>query len=330
MGGAADPVGGFGTTISDGCRGGFLWARSGKELDMARNSMSGAEARRFVLIGRTAGIALGVTAAALWALEIPGMGTLPAKPEVKPPAAAEQPATIELAKLDSDAVMGLSERLDLAGHVTPPPVEPTITTAPPPPPTGPEWKYLGAIVEADRKMAVISVNDRQKILREGKSYGDTKLLSVSPEAIEIEGPGGKQRIDKSERRPGMSVAWLKNLPPNTPAAGMANNAPNMGANMAGNRGANMAGQLSPEMRQRLTERGINPEETERWRQAMRDRRNRARGADPNGGGPGTPGTISNPRGQNGDTDAAGAQIKVDDAQGVQIINNKTNSSETIH
>lgn len=239
---------------------------------MARNTMSGADAKRYVLVGRTAAVALGVTAAALWALDVPGMSQLPPKPEPAPVAeGATRQAAQETPRLDSSAIADLTERLDMA-VVKAPPVEevknePKIEDDPP---SGPEWAYLGPIFESTRTLAVVSVDGHQQVLAEGRQFGDTTLVSVEPERITVSGPGGKRQVERNKRGgAGANVAWLRNMPGNAP--------PPAAQNAAGANG------MSPEVMARLRERGIDPQQASQFRQQMRDRRNRGRPDGGNGG-----------------------------------------------
>jgi hypothetical protein len=220
-----------------------------------------------------------VTATALWALDIPGMKSDPVKPE--PPAAAVQPQAKPQAaqpKVDTETVGAMAERFDMAVIKAPaktPPAEKAIVDTTPPP--TPEWAYLGCIREATRNVAMISVDGHQKFLAEGRTFGSTKLVSVADDKINVEVEGRPQTIQRAERDPSKSVAWVRNMAANAPP-------PNAGAvpgmpNIAG-------GQLSPEIRDRLAARGINPDQAAQW-QRNRDRRNGNGGnGGPGGRGPG--------------------------------------------
>lgn len=267
-------------------------------------SMSGWDARRYARGAQIAVAVLGASAAFLWATDVTGMASLPTKPKAEPKPDHEVKMAAAVRTLDPDAVQGLAERLDLAGNVKPPPVAhvpPKDLPKDDPPPAGPEWTYLGPIFDGEQKLALISVDGHQKILAEGKKYGDMKLVSVARDEITVQGGGAAQHIHKADRKPNSSVSWVKAMPSNAPVGntGVAVLTPNMG---------NQPGGMSPEMRQRLAERGINPDEMQRQRQQMRDRRNRARGADPGGGGPGTPFQGGGPQGSF--TGAANSPVSV--------------------
>lgn len=225
---------------------GTIW----KGTVMAQHLMSGADAKRYVRAGQLAAAVLAVAAVSLWALDVPGMDRLPPEPVVKPGESSEpKPLVVATARIDSDAVSGLAVRLDEAVVKAPPPPPPTpVTEAPPEAPAGPAWAFLGPIFESERSLAVVSVDGHQKVLGEGRKYGETTLVSVSMDEIVIDGPGGRKTIKKSERAPGLAVAWVKNLPTNTPG-----NPAAIAANMGRAQGG-----MSPEVAARLRERGIDP------------------------------------------------------------------------
>ncbi len=255
---------------------------------MMEATMSGVQARRYANYGRAAGIVILACALGLWAAPLPGMKELPVKPAVPEPAqAAQQPAApTTIAKIDADAVDAMSTRLDMAVvHADKPKttVETKVET-PVADPTVPEWTFLGAIHEADRSLAIISVESHQKILAEGRSFGDTKLVSVADDGIDVEVKGVPKHIDRGSRS-GSSVAWLRNLqnsaPPTRVIAGQPGGQPN----------------LPPEVAQRLRERGITPDQMANWR-------NNGRGG-PGGGGPGGGGGGNNGNGRNRATQGGG-------------------------
>lgn len=211
---------------------------------MAMNSMSGADAKRYVRAGQLAAVVLGVAAVSLWALDVPGMNSLPAAPVVNP--AESKPAVPAAAapttpRVDPDGVAGLAMRLDEARVK-----EPVVAKAPesepvPEAPAGPEWTYLGPIFESDRSLAVVSVDGRQKILPEGRKYGETTLVSVAAEQIVVEDFSGRRTISKSSRPAQLAVAWVNQPTPT-------------GVPIAANLGGRGPGGMSPEVQARIRER----------------------------------------------------------------------------
>src|SRR5690606_34256441 len=110
-----------------------------KGLLMAQNSLSGAEARRYVRAGQLAAAVLAVAAVSLWALDVPGMDRLPAPPVVKPAEdKAATPAVAQAARIDADGVQGLAVRLDEARLKEPVVAQAPPQPEPPAPPSGPE------------------------------------------------------------------------------------------------------------------------------------------------------------------------------------------------
>jgi hypothetical protein len=190
---------------------------------MAHTSINGMQARRMATYGRTVGVVMLVCAASLWALQIPGMHELPAKPQVDvttPPPAVEPTGTTPAAKVDSDGVLAMSERLNLAVVHAAKPIAPETPIDPPTPPEeGPVWEFLGPIFDGARALAIVSVDGTQKILAEGRSFGSTKLLHVADDKIEVQvdkAPKSKF-IARKDRDPSQSVSWMRNMQNNGPA-----------------------------------------------------------------------------------------------------------------
>jgi hypothetical protein len=149
-------------------------------------------------------------------------------------------------------VDAISARLDLAwNHVEKPKVA-EVPKADPgahvdETPAGPEWTYLGPIHEADRSLAIISVDGHQKILPEGRTFGDTKLVSVDNDGISVEVKGVPKHIDRGERS-SSTVAWVRNLQNSTPQA--------RPAAIPGQPGAGPGNNMNAEIRDRLQRNGI--------------------------------------------------------------------------
>lgn len=245
---------------------------------MSGISISGSEARRYANYARMGGIVLLVAAGGLWALQAPGMNDLPVKPVLeaaKPETTAPQVAA---PKVDQETIVGSAERLDMA-VVKAPKEDPKPVAAKPEPteaPSGaPEWAFLGPIKEANRTLAIVSIDGTQRVISEGRVVGETKLVSISDDRITVQNGNVKREIRKSNGD-GPRVAWIRNMPSNAPPTGAGSVA------VAGVPGGG-PGQLSPEVRARLAERGINPEQMERFRQAQQQQR---RGGQGNGGGRG--------------------------------------------
>src|SRR5690242_2349777 len=133
---------------------------------MAARLIHRSSARRMARGWQGAALIVALAAGALWAFELPGIsvpaqGQPPEAPVVEP-VKAEEPA---VQPVDADAVSGTAERLELARkpatNRTPPPGSEPV---PPPAAAGVAWRYLGAIMEPTRKVALISINGAQRML----------------------------------------------------------------------------------------------------------------------------------------------------------------------
>lgn len=239
---------------------------------MARTGIHSTDARRYVRIAQFAGVGLGVMAAALWAMDLPGLSsTLPSKPAPRSDLGSGNalPAITQVARIDDQAAGAIQERLEsaLRRPKPPPPTDPPKTEQKPEVPStgGPAWRYLGAIRESTRTLGLVSIDGNQKIVfvgsmvtlktpaAEGRPESvnyQAKVTDVQPDFIEIEDGGGKPRRIELEVRTA-SVSWVKNMP----------------TAVTGNSAAGAGAALSAEMRQRLAAGGIDPVAAERARQA---------------------------------------------------------------
>jgi hypothetical protein len=66
-------------------------------------------------------------------------------------------------------------------------------------PGGPEWKYLGAIVEASRLVAIIESESGQRLVTPGASLDGMEVLEVRPDAIVVSEGTGKRTIELEAR-----------------------------------------------------------------------------------------------------------------------------------
>jgi hypothetical protein len=230
---------------------------------VAGKAISGARARRNIRIAQMAGLALGVSAAALWAMKVPMVeDPLPEKPtlagdaapDVKP-AAGDAPAQ----PLDRESVEGTAERMSVAGRIKPagpvpgPDGDKPVTPAAP---TG-DVKYIGSIREPSRMLALVSRGDgkKQKLLAVGREWEGVKLLDVTEDEIQIEDASGVKTIARSERK-GPAVEWTK-MASNAPAA-TATTPAGMQAGMINAAGARgVSASQAEQMRAALAERSRN-------------------------------------------------------------------------
>lgn len=249
---------------------------------MARMTVSSARARRYVRIAQMAGLALGVSAAALWALEVPGLrGQLPAKPAVdvvpvaaRPSQGAAQPV------LDADGVDGLAERLNEAAKRPAPVVTQGDKAAEPARPAPSAWRYIAPLKMGKQLAAIVFADGKQRVLRPGAKVGGTTLISVDDAKLVIEDATGRHDVPRGDKS-GSHVLWKK-MDSNAPA-------------LAGAGAGASDGNLSPE---ELAKRGIDQSQAQRFREAMRDRsRRRAEMAAQGAGGsigPTQPGALGQP------------------------------------
>jgi hypothetical protein len=228
---------------------------------MARIAISGGRARRNVRIAQMAGLALAVSAAALWALRVPGLdGSLPQKPAAQ----AEPGPAIELARhdqpaTDSESISGIADRLDMGAHIESAAADPAPKTegATTQTPQTSEWKYIAPIVEPGRVLAVLGRDGKQKVLAAGREWeyatgSKAKVVSVDENKVVLEDQGTRREIARSQRT-GAAVQWTK----------MAANTPN--ASIPAGSGVNAS------IEQQLAARGIEGTQAQKFREAMRDR-----------------------------------------------------------
>lgn len=188
---------------------------------MARKAISGARARRNVRIAQTAGIALGVAAAAVWALQVPGLeGPLPQKPTLEPVSMPEvKPAgTAQAPPVDGETVVGMAERLEMGARIERVAEAPEPDEDPGPALTKENWKYIAPIREPSRTLAVVGRGTEQKIMWPGREWDGATLVSANEREIVIEDDSGRHTIPRGERA-GTGVQWT-NIASNAPATNM--------------------------------------------------------------------------------------------------------------
>lgn len=233
------------------------------------------DARRYVRMAQFSGVALGVSAAALLALDVPGLGySEPARPQVP---AAEVPKSLVRvdSHLEREGTAAAAVRFDstvsrpVAQKPVEKPKEPEIKQEPQ---VGLSIAYIGPIYEPTRMVAVLAIEGRQQIVPEGRSLGGgARLVSIADDKIELETESGRKTIVRGERT-GTAVSWVRS----TPGAAVA--AQTGGANQTAVRRAGVQGgrqqagnNLSPEMQARFREAGIDQAQAQRWREAARQR-----------------------------------------------------------
>src|ERR1043165_7552074 len=192
-------------------------------------SMHKREAKRYVRAAMVSAVGLSGCAVLLWAKDIPGVN----KPigHAEPAAAPEPtqaPAPVQAARLetlDRDTAEGMAQRLDLATKHTPKTPDPIPGPTPPPAPPGLDWRYVGPIFDGASIRAIVTVNNRQRVLREGAEVDKATLERVTPEMILVKDAAGAPHEIYRKEGDGVRVAWLHNMPSNRAVATAAAGAP---------------------------------------------------------------------------------------------------------
>lgn len=71
----------------------------------------------------------------------------------------------------------------------------------PPPPPPPPWRYLGSIVGPSWSMAIISVNDQQRLVRVGETIeGGASLAAIHADHVVVSENGKERRQDLAPRQ----------------------------------------------------------------------------------------------------------------------------------
>jgi hypothetical protein len=179
-------------------------------------------ARRLALVWQASAVVLALGAGVLWAVELPMVsGAAPVvPPPVNVPVAPSAPPS---PPVDREAVLSIAERLEAArkpvARASPP--APAAGVGQPPASSGLAWRYLGAIIEPTRRLALLSINGSQRMLAQGRSIESrdasgrvtqrATLVEVREDAIVIDDGGRRIEIQK-EDRVGPTVAWVPPVP----------------------------------------------------------------------------------------------------------------------
>jgi hypothetical protein len=269
-------------------------------MAMAGIALSGTEARRIARGVQMGALGLGVTAAALWALDVPGLGHTPAAapeaviaPVVNPGGAAPAAGSGSAPSVfGMDSPLAVATRLEAARKKSPPPPEPvgqpeeTHHKVEPETVLKDDWKFLGTIRRREGMSAVVSVAGQQAVIGPGQRLDGhaAEVVEVTHDAIVLREDGTERRILRAERS-GSSVAWAK----------LAGGPPQVAANAVG---AVPGAAFSPEQAAAMRQRGIDPAQAQRMREFMRDQRRQRGGRD--GGGRGSDGEQRQDMQQRGD------------------------------
>lgn len=192
---------------------------------MSGRSLTQKQATKAKRVAQIAAAGCGVLALAAMFSRLPGVREAPAGPgPITWPEVREHPdAQGEKPRASADWSASAS-RLSLVANkpkAAPPPTEPTEVsnteaTAPS------EVRYLGAVLEPTRRVALIRVGDKQRMIAEGGSIslaegGTLEVLSVEAEGVTIRDGLGERRIEKAAR----SVSPVTTITDNASGAGVA-------------------------------------------------------------------------------------------------------------
>jgi len=80
--------------------------------------------------------------------------------------------------------------------------ETTSTPEPTPTPVASEEsvRFLGALTEPGRRLALLKVNDRQRLLAPGEKIESITVIEVGPDFVVVEDSHGQRRLTKGERQ----------------------------------------------------------------------------------------------------------------------------------
>ncbi len=174
---------------------------------MSGRSLTQREASNARKIAQVAAIAGAALALAALVFRLPGLGDAPAAPgpiqwpDIKPP--ADPQAGRPTPSRDMDAA---ASRLALVSNKPKPAApQPEPTEVPNPEQTSStEIKYLGAVLEPTRKIALLRVGERQRMIAEGKTValadgGTLEVVTIDAEGVVIRDAQGERRVEKSAR-----------------------------------------------------------------------------------------------------------------------------------
>ncbi|MFO0834467.1 MAG: hypothetical protein U0638_05810 [Phycisphaerales bacterium] len=175
---------------------------------MSGRSLTQKEASKARRVAQIAAIGGGVLALAALFLRLPGTGDKPASPgpikwpEIKPPADPQAGKQHESHDLNAAAT-----RLSLISN-RPKPVVNTnpeaVENANPEQAGSVEVKYLGAVLEPTRKIALLRVGEKQRMVAAGKTIsladgGTLEVVSIESEGVLVRDGQGERRIEKAAR-----------------------------------------------------------------------------------------------------------------------------------
>ena len=157
-------------------------------------------AGRRTTTARAVAVTLGVIAAGVLLIDLPGLGL----PEAKVPSLDEgetpEVAAPEVAGRPDIDFAGIAQRLSMVGNKPAvPKVEPAteVATTPPAQPAAPaeEARYLGVVAMGSSRMALVVKDSKQRFVKVGDQLGELTVREIRDASITLEGPGGRSVID---------------------------------------------------------------------------------------------------------------------------------------
>lgn len=169
-------------------------------LPMHRSSV-----KQVTIVYRVAAVVGAAAAFAVLSFGAPGLNDEPIVETPAPTQPGQRQAATQTeqgaAKVDEDQMTAIAIRFGMAE----PEAEGSVAT---PAPSGQgdlrEIQYLGSILSTTRRLAMLSLNGTQRVVREGQeiddpSLGQIRLVAVEPQMIQIEQNGSVRRINKQSR-----------------------------------------------------------------------------------------------------------------------------------
>lgn len=175
---------------------------------MSGRSLTQKEASKAKRVAQIAAIGGFVLALAAVVLRLPGTGDKPTTPgpiqwpEIKPPADPQAGKQQQSHDLNAAAT-----RLSLISNKPKPIAQPnqdTIENANPEQAGSLEVRYLGAVLEPTRKIALLRVGEKQRMVAAGKTIsladgGTLEVVSIDSEGVLVRDGQGERRIEKAAR-----------------------------------------------------------------------------------------------------------------------------------
>lgn len=165
---------------------------------MAGIRLHRSEARRYTAMAQAGAGILLAGAFGAYAL-LPVSGKVEPPPERAPTAGVGDREQAGPAMDFEVTALGL-KHWDAKPATTEHPTNPDSTPPAPNPPTADaEWRYLGAIVEPTRLVAIVEADGGQHLMNAGSTLGALKVVEVRADAIVVSDGGAQRTIELTER-----------------------------------------------------------------------------------------------------------------------------------